>query len=200
MVKAPVSSVPASASAASCGVPRWPTIAVSTRMYSGSAARAPSAGRASLRISRSCGERRSTARHSKTVESELPCPRRRVIRGCGNKDSTSKRSLTVKWEAFGSERGNVNRELPQTYREVRMAYRTRVLVVANRTADSEGLAHALSNRPDAANATFTLLVPVSRRGPDRAKGLETARSQLESGLGRLRDAGLEVKGLLGDPD
>ena len=81
-----------------------------------------------------------------------------------------------------------------------MAYRTRVLVVANRTADSEGLAQALAGREDAADAAFTLLVPVARRGPDRAQGLETARSQLAAGLQRLRDAGLEVNGSLGDPD
>jgi hypothetical protein len=47
------SSTAASASAASCVVPRWPTIAVSTSRYSGSAASAPSAGRARLKISRS---------------------------------------------------------------------------------------------------------------------------------------------------
>ena len=81
-----------------------------------------------------------------------------------------------------------------------MAYRTRVLVVANRTADSEGLAHVLSERPDAADAAFTLLVPATRRGPDRPQGLETARSQLEAGLARLRDAGLDVTGVVGDPD
>src|SRR3712207_1675267 len=45
------------ASEASCVVPRWPTMAVSTSTYSGSAARAPSAGTARRRISRSWGER-----------------------------------------------------------------------------------------------------------------------------------------------
>jgi hypothetical protein len=81
-----------------------------------------------------------------------------------------------------------------------MAYRTRVLVVANRTADSEGLAHALSDRADAADAAFTLLVPATGRGPDRPQGLAIARSQLEAGLARLRDAGLDVTGTVGDPD
>jgi hypothetical protein len=81
-----------------------------------------------------------------------------------------------------------------------MAYRTRVLVVANSTADSEGLAHALSERADAADATFTLLVPATRRGPDRPQGFEMARSQLAAGLARLRDAGLDVVGTVGDPD
>jgi hypothetical protein len=81
-----------------------------------------------------------------------------------------------------------------------MAYKTRVLVVANRTADSEGLAHALSERPDAADAAFTLLVPATGRGPDRPRGLVIARSQLKAGLARLRDAGLDVTGTVGDPD
>jgi hypothetical protein len=81
-----------------------------------------------------------------------------------------------------------------------MAYRTRVLVVANRTADSEGLAQALSDRPDAADATFTLLVPSGGHGPDRPHGREVARSQLDRGIRRLNDAGLEVTGTIGDPD
>jgi len=76
-----------------------------------------------------------------------------------------------------------------------MAYRTRVLVVANRTADSEGLAHVLSERPDAADAAFTLLVPATR-----SHGLDEARSQVKAGIARLRDAGLEVSGIVGDPD
>jgi hypothetical protein len=76
-----------------------------------------------------------------------------------------------------------------------MAYRTRVLVLANRTADSEGLAQALSDRPDAADATFTLLVPAS--GP---QGRQVARSQLDRASQRLRDAGLDVTGMVGDPD
>jgi hypothetical protein len=44
-------TVAAIASDASCVVPRWPTIAVSTSTYSGSAASAPSAGAARTRIS-----------------------------------------------------------------------------------------------------------------------------------------------------
>src|SRR5437868_13951647 len=81
-----------------------------------------------------------------------------------------------------------------------MAYKTRVLVVVNRTADSEGLAHALSERPDAADAAFTLLVPATGQRPDRPQGLEIARSQLKAELSRLRDAGLDVAGTVGDPD
>jgi hypothetical protein len=81
-----------------------------------------------------------------------------------------------------------------------MAYRTRVLVVANRTADSEGLTQALCDRDDAADAAFTLLVPKGKRGADGSDGLETARVQLKAGIKRIREAGLEVDGVLGDPD
>src|ERR671935_2445920 len=59
MVNGPASTVPASPSAAICGRPRWPTMAVSASTYSGSAASAPRAGSASLKISRSWGELRS---------------------------------------------------------------------------------------------------------------------------------------------
>lgn len=77
-----------------------------------------------------------------------------------------------------------------------MAYRTRVLVVANKTADSEGLAVLLAGRPDASDAAFTLLVPCTRQ----PNGREVAHSQLQAGLKRLRDAGLDVAGTVGDHD
>ena len=81
-----------------------------------------------------------------------------------------------------------------------MAYRTSVLVVANRTADSDGLAKALTRRPDAAEACFTLLVPATHHGADGGSGFAAAREQLESGLRKLRAAGLDVDGQVGDPD
>ena len=49
-------------SAASCGVPRWPTIAESASRNSGSATRARKAGTASRRISRSWAASRSLRR------------------------------------------------------------------------------------------------------------------------------------------
>lgn len=81
-----------------------------------------------------------------------------------------------------------------------MAYKARVLVVANRTADSEGLAEALRRRASETEASFTLLVPATRGGSDGPSGFEVARGQLSSALKRLRGHGLEVDGLVGDPD
>src|SRR5919201_5125331 len=57
--------------------------------------------------------------------------------------------------------------------EVAMAFKTRVLVLANQTADSEGLLEALRRRAERGDVAFTLLVP----GP-RAR----AEQQLEAGL------------------
>jgi K+-sensing histidine kinase KdpD len=76
-----------------------------------------------------------------------------------------------------------------------MAFRKRVLVVANRTADSEGLAEALRRQAAEADASFTLLVPATPGG-----GRTAARRQLNAALELLRGAGLEVDGMVGDPD
>ena len=59
---------------ASCGVPRWPTIAASASRNSGSATSARKAGTASRRISRSCAACRSPAAR----ECPGPLPRRSV--------------------------------------------------------------------------------------------------------------------------
>lgn len=77
-----------------------------------------------------------------------------------------------------------------------MAELTRhVLVVAGRTARSEALRGALLARAAAGPAEFTLLVP----GGDGASGLEEPRRLVEA-VERLRAAGLDVAGHLGDAD
>jgi hypothetical protein len=73
-----------------------------------------------------------------------------------------------------------------------MAFKTRVLVLANQTADSEGLTEALRRRAgDSGDVAFTLLVPATH-----AQGGQ----QLEAGLERMRAAGLEVDGQVCDAD
>src|SRR6266516_3098298 len=67
-----VITVLATASPASCGVPRWPTTAVSASTYSGSATSAPNAGTASRAISRSHGDRRHGLVRSTVVAPRVP--------------------------------------------------------------------------------------------------------------------------------
>jgi hypothetical protein len=72
-----------------------------------------------------------------------------------------------------------------------MAWQTRALVIANRTADSEQLLEALQGRARTGPVAFTLLVPC---GPS---GRDAARRRLEEAVSRMRAAGLEVEGSLG---
>jgi hypothetical protein len=82
-----------------------------------------------------------------------------------------------------------------------MPWKAHVLVVANRTADSDELRDALCERAGRGSARFTLVVPATPPGPgDAAGGREVARGQLERALERLRDAGLEAEGAVGDCD
>jgi hypothetical protein len=81
-----------------------------------------------------------------------------------------------------------------------MAISTRALVVANRTADSEGLAEALLRRAAESDVQYTLLVPATPTGAGRAAAREAARRQLDAALDRLRDVGLDAEGTVGDPD
>ncbi len=73
-----------------------------------------------------------------------------------------------------------------------MAYKSSILVVANRTATSIGLEAALRARLDRGPASFTLVVPLGRT-PDAhrvAHGLAA----------HLRAVGLDVNGVAGDRD
>jgi hypothetical protein len=71
-----------------------------------------------------------------------------------------------------------------------MAWQTRALVIANRTADSDQLLEALEGRARGGPVAFTLLVP---SGPGAR---DEARSRLEAAVARMRAAGLEVDGAL----
>ena len=71
-----------------------------------------------------------------------------------------------------------------------MAWQTRALVIANRTADSDQLLEALEGRARSGPIAFTLLVPCGPTGRDEA------RARLDTAVGRMRAAGLEVEGAL----
>jgi nucleotide-binding universal stress UspA family protein len=79
-----------------------------------------------------------------------------------------------------------------------------VLVVANKTAESDELLEALRRRAQEGAASFHLVVPATARGvswvADMHAGGEAAEHDLEGALERLRGAGLDIDGEIGDPD
>jgi hypothetical protein len=78
-----------------------------------------------------------------------------------------------------------------------MAFEFSVLVVANRTAASDELLDAMRVRAARGPVTFRLLVPSNRTAEG---GLDAARENLDDAVTRMRDAGLDVVGQLGEAD
>jgi nucleotide-binding universal stress UspA family protein len=82
--------------------------------------------------------------------------------------------------------------------------KARILVVANRTAESEELLETLKARAAKGPASFNLVVPSTPHGvawaADMHSGGDEADAHLQAAVQRLRDAGLEVEGQTGDPD
>jgi hypothetical protein len=76
----------------------------------------------------------------------------------------------------------------------------RVLVLANRTADSLQLREALLERRERGPIAVTLLVPAAWEAQDPHGGVETGRRRVRAALERLRDTGIDVQCRLGDPD
>lgn len=81
----------------------------------------------------------------------------------------------------------------------------KILVVANRTADSPELIAALRERADRSAASFTLLVPAVPHGlawaADMKAGWREAVSRAERAAARIRRSGLELEEtIVGDPD
>ena len=78
-----------------------------------------------------------------------------------------------------------------------MVWTNSVLVVANVTANSDELLEELRRRAEAGPTRFTLLVPAT--GGTRG-GRAAAKEQLDAATARMREAGLDVAGKVGDPD
>lgn len=80
----------------------------------------------------------------------------------------------------------------------------KVLVVANRTAESEELLAALKERAAEGPVSFTLLVPSTPHGvawaADMHSGSSDAEEHMQRAVDRFRAAGLDVEGKVGDPD
>ena len=77
-----------------------------------------------------------------------------------------------------------------------MAWKTSVLVVANVTATSKDLLDVLLARANREPTAFTLVVPATPFGGGR----EAAEGKLLEAVDRLRAAGLEADGSVGNPD
>lgn len=77
-----------------------------------------------------------------------------------------------------------------------MTFKKSVLVVANVTAASDELCRELVARAEREPASFTLLVPATGTGGGRGAAMET----VEHAVARLREAGLEADGMVGDCD
>lgn len=83
--------------------------------------------------------------------------------------------------------------------------RARVLVVANRTAESDELLAALRERAAQGPAAFALLVPSSPHGvtwaADMHAGGKEAEQHKQAALDRIRKTGIEMlEATVGDPD
>jgi hypothetical protein len=78
-----------------------------------------------------------------------------------------------------------------------MAFTYSILVVANRTADSDELRDALRAHAERRPTRFLLLVPAPAPGP---AGREAAMESLQRALEHLREAGLEIEGTVGHSD
>jgi hypothetical protein len=76
----------------------------------------------------------------------------------------------------------------------------RVLVLANRTADSPQLRDALLERREQGPIVVTLLVPATWEPQDPHGGMETGRRRVRGALASLRDTGLDVQCRVGDAD
>ena len=76
----------------------------------------------------------------------------------------------------------------------------RVLVLANRTVDSDELREALRARSEQGPIDVTLLVPAVWEIQDPHGGFESAQRRIHNALERMRDDGLRVGVRIGDPD
>jgi hypothetical protein len=81
-----------------------------------------------------------------------------------------------------------------------MPWTTKLLVIANRTVDSDEIRDAIVNRAVAGPVEITLVAPASSGvGSMRDRRAATAR-RLDRAVQGLREVGVPVEGVVGDPD
>lgn len=81
-----------------------------------------------------------------------------------------------------------------------MSETTRLLVVANRTAESDELLAAIKQHAERGAVHVTLLVPATWEVGDPHGGNESARRHMRGAANRIRGEGIDVECALGDPD
>lgn len=77
-----------------------------------------------------------------------------------------------------------------------MRQKKSVLVLANVTAASDELCQRLSERAEREPTAFMLVVPAASGDGGR----DAAQATVDRAVGRLRESGLEVEGVVGDPE
>jgi hypothetical protein len=109
--------------------------------------------------------------------------------------STHPGALKSSWLRAGLiERARKVTDVPVTHVEVDLASpreREHVLVLANQTIVGEPLIRAIRERAASSPAEFTLVAPADEPGVER---------RLQAALARLREAGVEATGHIGDAD
>lgn len=80
-----------------------------------------------------------------------------------------------------------------------MSWTEKLLVIANRTADSDELFDALTARAQSGDIQVTLVAPASRDG-GIVSGARATHDRLDRAVSRLRDAGVTITGVVGAPD
>jgi len=81
-----------------------------------------------------------------------------------------------------------------------MSGMARVLVVADRTADSDELLAALVERHSQGPIEVTLVAPAAWEIADPHGGRQSVMRRLRSAAGRFAEAGIETESVVGDPD
>jgi hypothetical protein len=81
-----------------------------------------------------------------------------------------------------------------------MPWMTKLLVIANRTVDSEEILDALVSRASAGPVEVTLVAPASSGPGSMSVRRSMTEQRLERALQGLSEAGVPVQGVVGDPD
>lgn len=81
-----------------------------------------------------------------------------------------------------------------------MPWTTKLLVIANRTVDSDEIRDAIVNRAVAGPVEITLVAPASSGVGSMRERRAATEQRLDRAVKGLREVGVPVEGVVGDPD